>query len=646
MTPFITDRRGVSEVVGAVVIFGFLILALSAYQTVGVPAQNTDIEVSHSFAVQNDLAELQSAVVGTAESQRTRAVTVDLAPQYPTRILTINAPPPSGQVTAETVGTGNITSSGFDVNQACRLSSGSANAVPTQSLSYLPRYNYFDDGNVPHRIEHTLFYQADSEGDATFVRSNDSLVDPASRTVSLSPIQGRLQADGTQTATVRFVSGYERTVTATDATITLPTVVSADVWRDQLTAGSSDVTVANVSPTAVEIAFAGQWAFQCAPIGVSGAPEQLPTADAGADTRVNEGSTVQLDGSNSKPANTLTDYSWSFATAPPSGVSLVDSTTQRPVVDASGADISAPTAVDVQLIVTDTNGNTDTDTVTVTVAPVSNGGTGGTTPSLTGTVENLPTASTPTQNITFSPTGSTIPAGETVAIDLSNANGVTPNDDPNPVNYENININGNFSGSFNTVSNADTFVVEFTPSTNIGTGRTIGIQLQSTQTQDTVTSGIPVVVSRSDGDGFNTTFSLFDGTGGSNGGSPLQSIAASATTSGGSGKAAFGLENTGDSAVTITGLRINSTTSSATQVNAPGNNNPSLTSNRTGDLFSGTITIGGSRVTFDQSEQLGAGETAELEFNRFNRDVRGEDVVITVFLADGSSEVFTLSYPQ
>lgn len=645
MTPFIADRRGVSEVVGAVVIFGFLILALSAYQTIGVPAQNTDIEVSHSFDVQDDLAELQSAIVANAERQRTQAVTVDLAPQYPTRILTLNGPPPRGEVTTETVGTGSITSNGFDVNQACRLSAGSANTVPTQSISYFPRYNYFDNGNVPHRIEHTLFYQADPEGGVTFVRSNDSLVDPASRTVSLSPIQGQLQADGTRVATVRLIRGYERTVSATDATVTIPTVVSADVWRDQLTAGSAEVTVANVSPTAVEITFTGQWNFQCAPVGVNGAPEQLPTAAAGTDTRVNEGSTVQLDGSNSKPARTLTDYSWSFVTAPPSGVSFVNSTTQVPIVDASGADVSTQTPVDIQLTVTDTNGNTDTDRVTLTIAPVSNGGTGGTTPSLTGIVENLPTASTPTQNITFSPTGSTIPAGETVAIDLSNANGVTQNGDPNPVNYENININGNFSGSFNTVTGSDTFVVEFTPSTNIGTGRIIGVQLQSTQTQETVTSGVPVVVSRSDGDGFNATFALFDGTGGGNGGNSLQGIAASTTTTGGSGKAAFALENTGESAVTVTGLRIDSTTSSATQVSANGNN-PSLISNRTGALFSGTITVGGSQITFDQSEQFGAGETVEIEFDRFDGDVRGEDVVITVFLAGEPSEEFTLSYPN
>lgn len=128
------------------------------------------------------------------------------------------------------------------------------------------------------------------------------------------------------------------------------------------------------------------------------------------------------------------------------------------------------------------------------------------------------------------------------------------------------------------------------------------------------------------------------------GGSPLQSIAASATTSGNSGKAAFALQNNGDSTVTITGLAIDSTTSDATEVSPQGNNNPSIISNTTGDLFFGTITIGGPRITFDQNEQLGSGVTTEIEFDRFDSGVSGEDVVITVYLADGSSEQFTLNY--
>ena len=675
MTPFITDRRGVSEVIGAVVIFGFLILTLSAYQTVGVPAQNTDIEVSHSFDVQDDLAELQSAVVANVDSQRTQAVTVDLAPQYPTRILTINAPPPSGQVTTETVGTGNITSSGFDVNQACRLSAGSANAVPTQSISYLPRYNYFDDGNVPHRIEHTLFYQADSEGDVTFVRSNDSLVDPASRTVSLSPIQGRLQADGTQATTVRLVRGYERTVTATDATITLPTVVSADVWRDQLTAGSSDVTVTNVSPTAVEVTFTGQWAFQCAPIGVNDAPEQLPTADAGSDVRVAEGSTVQLDGSNSEPSATL-DYAWGFATAAPPGVSLEDETTQTPVLNASNADVSSQTPVDVQLTVTGANGNTDTDTATVTITPVSGGGTGGTTPtpSLTATVENLPTDSTATQEVTFSPTERTIPAGETVAIDLSNANGVTANGDPNPVNYENINIVGNFSGSFNTVDSGDTFVVEFTPNTNIGTGRTIEIQLQSTQTQDTVRSEIPVVISRSDGDGVSTTFSLFDGNGGGGGGVAADVVeyvpgSGSAARAGPESRVDLDIENTGNFDVQITEIEIDSTSGSLRTLREDrggsrqaGQHEVFIDSSTPG-IFeaSGNINSGqdpgnngytlGSRVTLTQQGTLTAGETAQTTLFEFRNNggqpvsAADKEITVTLYFQDGSQTSFTFTPP-
>jgi hypothetical protein len=173
-------------------------------------------------------------------------------------------------------------------------------------------------------------------------------------------------------------------------------------------------------------------------------------------------------------------------------------------------------------------------------ARVNGGGDGGdggggtiATPSLTGTIEDLPTSSTPTQNITFSPTGSTIPGGETVTIDLSNANG--------PVDYDNIGngITTNFSGNLNTVNDGSTFAIEFTPSTNIATSRTIGVQIRSVPTQDTVTTGLPVYVSRSDGDGFNTTFSLFDGGSSGGGGGDFEFTSTSASRSSGNSDADY-----------------------------------------------------------------------------------------------------------
>ena len=41
---FTRDRRGQSVVVGTVILFGFLILALASYQAFAVPAQNNQAE--------------------------------------------------------------------------------------------------------------------------------------------------------------------------------------------------------------------------------------------------------------------------------------------------------------------------------------------------------------------------------------------------------------------------------------------------------------------------------------------------------------------------------------------------------------------------------------------------------------------------
>jgi hypothetical protein len=285
-------------------------------------------------------------------------------------------------------------------------------------------------------------------------------------------------------------------------------------------------------------------------------------------------------------------------------------------------------------------------------------------------VENLPTDSTPTQEVTFSPTERTIPAGETVAIDLSNANGVTTNGNPDPVNYENINIVGNFSGSFNTVNSGNTFVVEFTPNTNIGTGRTVEIQLQSTQTQDAVASEIPVVISRSDGDGVSTTFDLFDGNGGGGGGVAADVVeyvsgTGSAARAGPESRVDLDIENTGNFDVQITEIEIESSSGSLRTLrenrggsrqagqhevfidsSTPGIYEASGNLNPGQDPGSNAYTLG-DRVTLTQQGTLAAGETAQttlLEFrNNGGNTVSAADkeITVTLYFQDGSQTSFT-----
>ena len=102
-----------------------------------------------------------------------------------------------------------------------------------------------------------------------------------------------------------------------------------------------------------------------------GGGNKAPTADAGSDFSVTEGSTGTLDGSasSSDPSRSITTYEWTITNVNGLSVSINDADTSDPtaVFDATGASVSSPTDVTVELKVTDNEGDTATDTVVVTV---------------------------------------------------------------------------------------------------------------------------------------------------------------------------------------------------------------------------------------------------------------------------------------
>lgn len=368
-----TDERGVSEVIGAVLLFGMLIIAFATYQASIIPGQNTDIEAQHYQEVQGDLGKLQGTIVTAAESGEARSASVNLGPSYPSRALGVNAGPASGQLRAESVGSGQISSGEVPLDETCRLQDGGPNTVPTNALVYEPGYNYYESGDVSHRLEETLLYQTSSAYGSEIARIDQSMVDPAARSVTFYPLQSDVQSGGTGDETYRFVGGYGQGRTVSDATVTIPTRAPVSLWRAQIADGNPDITVANNGPETIDIIFAGDWEFNCLPVGQDNAPEQVPTADAGTDTSVPEGSTVELDGTQSQASGSITAYSWTLTGSAPAGVSLSDSDTATPVFDASDAGVDSNTAVTAELTITDANGRTDSDSVTVTVTQTSNG---------------------------------------------------------------------------------------------------------------------------------------------------------------------------------------------------------------------------------------------------------------------------------
>mgnify|MGYP001829166663 FL=1 len=129
----------------------------------------------------------------------------------------------------------------------------------------------------------------------------------------------------------------------------------------------------NVSPVGISLTFeltvtdvGGLQSADTTIVNVTG-DNDPPTANAGADQRVLEKTTVTIDGSNSfDPDDGIGSYRWKQVAGP--SVTISDPTSDRPNLEAPGFDESGDKSLVFELIVTDNGGLQSSDSTTVSVS--------------------------------------------------------------------------------------------------------------------------------------------------------------------------------------------------------------------------------------------------------------------------------------
>jgi|GEM_PF-369693 len=238
---FSHDRRGQSVVVGTVILFGFLILALSLYQVQFVPAENSEIEFEHSQQVEGDFQDLRNALLSGGTTGEARSTSIRLGTRYPQRTFFLNPPPASGSL--ETTEEQNLTIS----NATVRVEDGAHSNVrdfwenntewenrdgpvfTTRSIRYTSNYNEYR--GAPDLVYENSLVAAEF-GDRVLPRSEQTVV--RGERVSLTAVSGELSETGVEARSVdsETVSRGSRTIPITggeageNITISLPSTVS------------------------------------------------------------------------------------------------------------------------------------------------------------------------------------------------------------------------------------------------------------------------------------------------------------------------------------------------------------------------------------------------------------------------------------
>jgi len=243
---FCGDDRAQSVQVGAVILFGFLVVAMAGYQANVVPAENRDVEFRHEQGVQEDMSDLRNALIGTGVGGDAAPQSVRLGMRYPDRTFFANPPPVPGALETgpeRTLWLNDTALADSDANDAWN---GTAMGFSTRALIHEAQY-YVSGEDPENRIEHGLLYSAYENANVT--RTDQPVV--SGNRLTLVTVNGSLDRAGTGSTTVDparlSVSTSETTLEANGTpTVFLPTDLSAEAWNDTL-AEQYDATYAGPS---------------------------------------------------------------------------------------------------------------------------------------------------------------------------------------------------------------------------------------------------------------------------------------------------------------------------------------------------------------------------------------------------------------
>lgn len=231
--------RGQSLQLGAVLLFGFLVLGLATAQAQVVPAEISQAEADHSQTVADEQRDLTTAILQTSVDGQPQPTTVSLGAEYPNRLWAVYPPPGSGTLSttasqALTIENAEATaeSQSFD-----NYWQGDVRQYTTRAVSFEPTYRELDAAPA-HRIEHGIAATKYETGTELQVAAGRQPVVDGEE-ISLIVVAGELEQSGVGSEAVvaeRVSSATTVTVEASGEpiTLTLPTTLPASAWQELL----------------------------------------------------------------------------------------------------------------------------------------------------------------------------------------------------------------------------------------------------------------------------------------------------------------------------------------------------------------------------------------------------------------------------
>ncbi|MGM0604282.1 MAG: CARDB domain-containing protein [Halobacteriota archaeon] len=280
------DRRAVAPVIGSVVLFGFLIIALTSYQAGVVPSQNAETEFDHNVNVQNDMIEVRNAIMDALITGEDTYATVDLGTRYRQRVLAVNPPPASGSIQTTDPAELYVLVEGDDqTERVCGVDN------TTRFIEYEPSYNEFE-GAGTIRYENSILVH--DYGDEHVQLSNQQLL--REDTVSIIPLATSFSESGVDTVSIEPKPGLSKRTELTSPTIVLPTAMSEAEWNEILAdeLDTENGERATVTDGNLTLELQGSYSVRCEVLGLDEVPESGARGESASEINPADEGAVQL----------------------------------------------------------------------------------------------------------------------------------------------------------------------------------------------------------------------------------------------------------------------------------------------------------------------------------------------------------------
>jgi hypothetical protein len=212
---FRDDGRAQSIQIGAVLLFGLLIVALSSYQAFAVPDQNERIEYEHNLEVQRQFESVRNVIVAAPGQETPRSVELRLGTEYPRRVFGVNPGPATGTVRTQWSTDSDVTvriDGARTRGEVGDFWNGAEHQYRTGQLRYEPNYNLYENAPVTVYENSIVYNRFDVRNQSV---TDQRLVD--GRTITLVTLNGTLQTTraGRMTVEPTYLSRSTNTVSVT-----------------------------------------------------------------------------------------------------------------------------------------------------------------------------------------------------------------------------------------------------------------------------------------------------------------------------------------------------------------------------------------------------------------------------------------------